>query len=296
MVGHGEWLPWQEQSARRGTVWHGEPELRFHASPTYVLHERLDNFIAGHRLIQDALDRKWKKAETHRLGHENSEDALTWNVFRSLQEADALDLALRVLGGSIPTGPLELYLWGRHISLDETSEWEGLSAARDAIEPGGGQQTEPDCCIRVPGQALILIEAKFGSPTATKRDDKARNDWLDRYAESCPGVFDREAILNTPPVSFPEQLLRNVALGLRMCQPGERVIVVALMRDSDQTPAHMISRQCLSQHIEVEIKRSTWESIYAALPHSRRLSALRTYLERKSYRLQRAFDLNGASR
>src|SRR5205823_5059763 len=87
LVEHGEWLDWVDGSARKGTIWHGSPELRFHASPTYVLREPIHNFIAGQRLIQEALDGKWKKAETHRLGNENSEDALTWNVFRSLQEA-----------------------------------------------------------------------------------------------------------------------------------------------------------------------------------------------------------------
>ena len=33
---------------------------------------------------------EWQKAETGRLGYENSEDAVSWNVFRSLQEAGQL--------------------------------------------------------------------------------------------------------------------------------------------------------------------------------------------------------------
>jgi hypothetical protein len=191
------------------------------------------NFIVGHDLIAEALSGTWGKAETHRLGHENSEDALTWNVFRSLQEADELALAVRVLGGFEPTAPPELYLWGRRINLQGTDKWEGLASARNEIEPWGRQQTEPDCCIHIPGQAWLFIEAKFGSATTTKRSDASRDAWSDRYRRTCPGVFNERAISQTPARAFPEQLLRNVALALRLRQAGEQVIVIALVRKSD---------------------------------------------------------------
>ena len=61
----GEWLPWRDANARNGTECHGDPPLRLHASPTFVLCERLDNIIAGPKLAQEAIDGKWQKAETH---------------------------------------------------------------------------------------------------------------------------------------------------------------------------------------------------------------------------------------
>lgn len=60
----------------KGTISHGSPEVVFRVKPTYILTERLDNFIVGHDLVSAVINGDWDKAETHRLGHENSEDAL----------------------------------------------------------------------------------------------------------------------------------------------------------------------------------------------------------------------------
>lgn len=43
------------------------------------------------------MDGSSGKAEIHRLGNENSGDALTWNVFRSLQDAGLLHLLTPLL-------------------------------------------------------------------------------------------------------------------------------------------------------------------------------------------------------
>ena len=52
-----EWLPWHSTKARGGTEWHGTPPVRFRARPTFILQDALDNFIVGHDLVQEALDR-----------------------------------------------------------------------------------------------------------------------------------------------------------------------------------------------------------------------------------------------
>ena len=64
-----------KRDARNGTVWVGEPPVRFHAAPTYVLRRPFDNVIAGRTLIAEALGRAWGHAETSNLGHENSQRA-----------------------------------------------------------------------------------------------------------------------------------------------------------------------------------------------------------------------------
>jgi hypothetical protein len=290
--GHdGEWLRWHSGKARGGTDWHGAPRIRFRARPTFILEDALDNFIVGHDLVREALDRKWGKAEVHRLSHENSEDAVTWNVFRSLQEAAELPLAVRVLGGVDPEAEPVLYLWGREVRPDASRPWPRLTSARNAVEPWGGQQTEPDCCIHVPGQAWLFVEAKFGSPTTTKKTDAARDAWLERYERTCPGVFDRDAVRLTPARLFPEQLLRNVALGLNVRYGGERLIVVALVRDRDATSAPAAAARCVSLEAEVDVLHGTWESIYDHLPARSQLDGLRRYFETKSFRLRPAFNV-----
>jgi hypothetical protein len=90
--GHDHWLPWAVGGYTKGTRSHGEPSLTFRVSPTYILDDPLENFVAGRELVASALGGDWQKAEAFRLGYENSEDAVSWNVFRSLQEASHLRL------------------------------------------------------------------------------------------------------------------------------------------------------------------------------------------------------------
>jgi hypothetical protein len=256
-----------------------------------VLKEPRDNFIAGLRVLEDVLSGACGKAETKRLGHENSEDAVTWNVFRSLQEAKALSVAMRTLTGIEARSEPKLYLWGCEIGLEETHPWDALAAARNQIEPSGRRQTEPDCCLHVPGQAMVLIEAKFGSPMTSKGTEKARDAWLDRYERTCPGILSRAAIAAMPPGGFPEQILRNIVLALRLAGDLEQAVVVALVRRKETKGVEELARSCLVHGVPVTIREESWESLYPAVRSDGSLSSLARYMEDKSFRLRRAFDI-----
>lgn len=164
------WIPWGAEGYKKGTSLHGEPPVTFRISPTYIYDSPMNNFIVGHSLVNEAVTGKWGKAEVGRLGHENSEDALSWNVFRSLQEADALSMAVAMLSGLVVREKeIELYCWGRKIRRNGSEPWPEFQKLRDRIEPGLSIQTEPDICLHVPGLVWIFIEAKFSSPTTTIR-------------------------------------------------------------------------------------------------------------------------------
>ena len=143
--GHfGEELDWQEDNYRKGSVLHGNPPASFRAAPTYVLEHPLDNFVAGRELIAEAIAGKWGNAEAARLGNENSEGALTWNVLRSLQEAGSLGIAAQVLAEAEPVAEAkpvaepELCFWGRRITIGGSSAWTELQSIRDGLEPRDG--------------------------------------------------------------------------------------------------------------------------------------------------------------
>jgi hypothetical protein len=70
---HEERLTWVDGDYTKGTIPRFEPAVSFRISPTYILSDRRDNFIAGTDIIDRLLDSPGK-AETHRLGHEQSED------------------------------------------------------------------------------------------------------------------------------------------------------------------------------------------------------------------------------
>lgn len=290
LVGHDHWLPWQDKDYERGTTSHGEPALSFRSSPTYVLDDPGDNFIVGLELLESALSGSWGKAEVHRLGHENSEDALTWNVFRSLQEAGHLRLAAEACGVPAETEP-ELVLWGRRVGLTATEPCEEMAAALDLMEPHNSQQTEPDIALHVAGWGWIFIEAKLASPTSTyKRTPERLDAWIERYAEA-GALFDIAALKAAEPEKFPEQLLRNVAIAAATRKPGENVAVVALVREAQATALDSWGTGLVND-ATVECRIATWEQLYRALsPNAEAVAPLRRYMRQKTVRLRPAFSI-----
>jgi hypothetical protein len=287
-------LAWKDDNYRKGSVAHGDPPASFRASPTYVLERPLDNIVAGRDLIAEAIDGRWGKAEARRLGNENSGDAVTWNVFRSLQEAGRLADAARLLAGVEASSRPELFLWGRRIAMEESDVWAELQAVRDRLEPdlepGKGQQTEPDACLHIAGWGWVLIEARLGSGTGVYDDPTRVESWLDRYSTACPGVFDEAAIRAVKPREFPEELLRTVAFAHSLRAEAEHAVVVALVRENDPTEVERWVGRCLAETATVEFRRATWEDLYRALdPDEPSLQLLRRYLESKSYGLRQAF-------
>jgi hypothetical protein len=100
-----------------------------------------------------------------RIGSLHSEDALSWNLFRSLHHAGKLHLVTDFLSPGMEMSTL--YLWGH--SVDESSERIDVTVqeALNEIEPWGRdgrrQQTETDVMLRGPSD-LVIIECKLGLP------------------------------------------------------------------------------------------------------------------------------------
>lgn len=168
------------------------------------------------------------KAETHRICHETSEDALTWNVFSRLARGGFLPNLLSTLTRLTSKGEPELYLWGLRVRLDDSSGpslFSALKSARDIFEQGIVRfLTEPDVMLYIPGQLLVLVEAKFtsGNPIAlasATRDasdekPKSREGILRRYA---PAALPQNALF-VPATSKPlySQLYRNLVFAMHM--------------------------------------------------------------------------------
>ena len=152
----------------------GEPcpehGIRCHFSysgATYSYADPRKNAIVSPDLLATRVIGHPFKYESHRLGSERSEDVLTWNVFRSLQEAGCLGRLAGAITGDPCTAEPFLYLWGICLSDDAFDPMELLIAARKRFEstlPVDRPYTEPDIMLHLPGRYLILIEAKFTSP------------------------------------------------------------------------------------------------------------------------------------
>src|ERR1700687_5319273 len=101
------WLPLFHRRGDAGLSSCPEHGIRMSTSPTYVYRLRSRNFM-----VRADWPRRLKKVETWRLGNENSEDAVSWNVFVSLAELGALGPLFQLLTGVKPIAEAELYVWG----------------------------------------------------------------------------------------------------------------------------------------------------------------------------------------
>lgn len=295
LLGHYDnQLPWKDGNFKKGSVPVGDPPVSFRAAPTYVLEHPLDNVIAGRELITDAVEGRWGNPEATRFGNESSEGALTWNVFRSLQEAGRLGVAAGTLGGFDPAAEPELFFWSRHITLGAAGVWDELATTLARLEPDATQHVEPDVCLHAPGLGWIVIEASFG-PSSDAFDDAAGvEEFLGRYAAACPGLFDEERIRTTRLRDVPPLLLRTLAIAHSLRADGEQAVVVALVRERDTADVERRVDRCLTGTADVGFRRITWETLYRALdPADPVLGPLRDYLEEKSFGLRPAFALDG---
>jgi hypothetical protein len=170
-------LPYGKQQDREGKYkkrtkpWCPEHGIRLH-SGTFVYwngrgledQARLRNFIVRPDLVGAIALRKGMKAESHRLGYEMSEDALSWNVFVSLAVAGKLREAAQFLTGRTLRTEPHLYLWGRRIDLlrDNYARFAALREVGDRLESDIRTfVTESDIILVAEGEILISIEAKF---------------------------------------------------------------------------------------------------------------------------------------
>ena len=289
---HGERerpLPWVDGNYRKGTVSHAG--VRFHVSPTFVYDDPRDNFISGYPVLEQLLE---SKAETWRLGNENSEDALSWNFFRSLQEAGKLGDAYRVLTGMVPSNEPDLLLWGHRIETASAAGVPELQDVLDRIEPrvrGRQQQTEPDVVLRDPEHGWVFIEAKLGSPTSTfKGREHKLEAWMGRYPVAAPEVFSAAGLAGADPGSFPEQILRNATVAAGVAR-GEQAHVVGLVRRVYAPGLEEAVKPFLDPAGPISFTRATWEDLGEDLWNHPKLVDLHSYIAGKSYGLERAFEL-----
>jgi hypothetical protein len=98
-----------------------------------------------------------------RLASEDSEDSLSWNLFRTLERTGHLDVITRALGLE---DEFQVLYW--HRPWDAVEPLPEIRAALKRAEPWRGYHTEVDVILK--GQrTLVMVECKLGKPGAHVR-------------------------------------------------------------------------------------------------------------------------------
>lgn len=270
--------------------------------PTYTYQDAKRNVIASAEQFGTRIIGHPFKYESHRLGSERSEDTLTWNVFRSLQEAGGLARFAEWITGINSQVEPTLYLWGICLTNDTFNAWPLLIAARQRFEsrlPVKRPCTEPDIAIHLPGRYLILIEAKFTSPNTyyepgPRKDNKSLtlDELLGIYHDPALEILDYTTALQARRIHY--QLWRNMVFAEWMAKtdgPGTKAFHVNLVRDGEELGSAVEFRRIVSPAFHERFRRITWEQIYDHTAGWDSLESLRQYLNNKTAGLRPAFRL-----
>jgi hypothetical protein len=269
---------------------------------TYSYADAKANAIVAPDLLATRIVGHPFKFESHRLGSERSEDMLSWNVFRSLQEAGCLGRLARAITGDTCTVEPFLYLWGICLTDDAFDPWDLLIAARERFEsnlPVERPLTEPDISIVLPGRYVILIEAKFTSPNMTyvrgpRKDAQSLtlDELLEIYHDPGLDILDYRRARTALQVHY--QLWRNLIFSewmARQDHPKTQAFHVNLVREGYERSSAAQFRALVKPEFQDRFRRLTWENIYRFFSGTPALSRMLQYLETKTAGLVRAFKL-----
>ena len=277
------WKQWRDNLCPRHRIFVHKTTYRF--DDTAMGWQR--NFLATVRdterlgaILRTKVEQRW--------GYENSEDALTWNVFRTFEKARKLSQLMKVLTENRVqmTGPIELIPWGYH----NGGPWKPLERAREHFEQGKRIPTEPDVVL-LGGSGLVFIEAKFGSPNKRMEPD------ISRYQVG--GFYKRYSTTDLASVPY-SQLVRHFLFAAYVAdQLGlPQFMLVNLVRRSSQQEPGNTSRNFGQDFLKEpnQFRQATWDEIYDTCLHSddmpSELELLKRYFENKTWNLQRAFGLD----
>jgi len=228
-----------------------------------------------------------------RIGSQHSEDALSWNLFRSLQLAGKLAL---VGDFAAPGADFDaVYFWNRDAHQRSEQIDPEIQELLNEMEPwgknGAQQQTEPDVIPR--GERhIIMIESKLGKPCkAVKAWCRSRPGMRPEYRDFLKKVEkERGEPLFSPSFDYEKdgnrfyQLFRNYLLGAALSWKwGTEFSLLAIVNSANSNLGGR-SHQGEFDSFRSRLARpsnaflTTWQQLWDRLPSGPSLHALQMWL------------------
>jgi hypothetical protein len=234
---------------------------RIYVTPSTLIYEDYcDNLLwdeeKDKRILDKILRVKRVKAQLH---HDNSEDSVTWNVFRFLERNDLINGFLSNLTRT-PVKSSQVIYWS--YSQAEEGTWTLLKDARDEFGEQEKRGSEPDIIITA-DKALFFIEAKIKAGNETEPSDKSnskeyRTGGKNWFSE----VFDSDYDIVADKKKKYE-LMRFWLLGSWIAEQQHLDFFLINLVLSEREPCiEEIFRQHINENERRYFRRVTWENIY----------------------------------
>jgi len=224
-----------------------------------------------------------------RIGSLHSEDALSWNLFRSLHEAGKLYLITDFLSQDMAVSML--YFWGHSVDESSTRIDTTVQEALNEIEPWGRdgrrQQTETDVTLRGP-RDLVMVECKLGLPGKpikawTRTRPGMRRDYLKFLNRLGLRLFNDSFDFESDGNRFC-QLFRNYLLGAALSQRWRIKFWLLAIVNSKNTNLDGLPHETEFRHFRSKLVDPssaviiTWQQVIAAVKEEPQLGKLHSYL------------------
>ncbi|MDF1541423.1 MAG: hypothetical protein P1Q69_21165 [Candidatus Thorarchaeota archaeon] len=236
------------------------PKHRIVISPsTFEYPNELDNLLWKDTEDLELLHRIMKKKRESRMARDNSEDALSWNVFRFLEKNSLVEGFLDSITRTSPKSSDVIY-WS--YNQGEGSDWSLLNRARREFGERISRGSEPDIIITT-DNALFIIEAKLtagnttvpSNPSYSKKYETGGNNWFSRVFES---EYRTVAIAEKK-----YELMRFWLLGTWMAEQMDvDFYLINLVLTERELDIESIFKKHIKDNQQRHLLRITWENVY----------------------------------
>lgn len=236
------------------------PKHEIFISPsTFEYSSELDNLLWKDTQDLDLLHRIMKKKRESRMARDNSEDAVSWNVFRFLEKNNLVEGFLDSITRTSPKSSDVIY-WS--YNQREGSDWSLLNRARREFGETISRGSEPDIIITT-DNTLFFIEAKLtagnkttpSNPTYSKKYETGGDNWFSIVFES-----DYKTIAIS---EKKYELMRFWLLGTWMAkQMGVDFYLINLVLSDRESNIETIFKKHIRENQQRHFLRITWEDIY----------------------------------
>lgn len=238
-----------------------------------------------------------KEKRESRMARDNSEDAVTWNVFRFLEKNKLLEGLLTSITGT-PQEQAEIIYWS--YSQREGGGWSVLKKAREEFGEEEARGSEPDIIIQT-DKALFFIEAKLTAGNNTTPSDKNNPK---RYQTGGNNWFEKAFTSDYKTIAITEkkyELMRFWLLGTWIAEKARKEFyLINLVPEEREKDIEVAFKKHIKGNGKWKFLRLTWESIYTHIsklnPTSGREMMTRFFKDKTiGYRnrtLQKAFPIS----
>lgn len=236
------------------------PRHSIYISPsTFEYTNEEDNLLWKETADRDLLRRIKTVKRESRMTRDNSEDAVTWNVFRFLEGNNLVSSLFGEMIKSTVKNPEVIY-WSYY--QKENGAWSELNKARKEFGERLERGSEPDIIIKS-HNALFFIEAKLMAGNKTSPSDKSNSkeyetggdNWFSKVFKS---DFKRVAIEEEK-----YELLRFWLLGTWMAKQKDLdFYLINLVLFEREAGIETAFGRHVKQNQRRKFLQVTWENIY----------------------------------